>query len=132
MEVNRTIQWNLGTFNVPTLISVLGLIWYTATYSERQDARVNALETGNDNQNKTLEALGTKTVALDNVTYRVTLVEQGIADVNRRTDRQNDSIQSLRDDIAKMTTSFSVLSQKLDNVLPMKKTELAEPPKEIH
>jgi Zn-dependent metalloprotease len=136
MESNRAVQFNWGTFNVPTLVTVLTVFWYTATHSERQDSRLDALEVNNTvsqtSISKTLEAIQIKTNPLDNLTYRITVVEQNLTAINQavnaRIDRQGDSVQGLRDDINKLSISFSVLSQKIDSVLPEKRSELTSVP----
>lgn len=122
VEMNRAVQVNWGTFNVPTILSVLGLLWYTATHTERQDARIDAIEISRASRsielNSSIMALQAKVAPIDNLLYRLTVVEQGVADVNRRVDRQSDSLQGVRDDIAGLSTKFEVLQQRIEAVLP--------------
>lgn len=129
MESNRTVQVNWGTFNVPTLLSVLGILWYTATHTERQDNRLEISEANQVTINKAIDDLRAKTSVLDNLTYRMTTAEAKIdgnnVALNARIDRQTDALQSIRDDIGKLSTSFEVVSQKIDNILPRQKTELS-------
>lgn len=138
MENNKQVQFNWGTFNVPTLATILTVLWYTATHSERQDSRIDALEINNSASQasiaRTLEALQIKTQPLDNITYRVTVAEQNIvanhASVNARVDRQSESVQSLSADINKLSISFSVLSEKIDSALPTQKSDFMLQPAE--
>lgn len=128
MEINRAVQVNWGTFNVPTIISVLGILWYTATHYERQDARIEAIESSriarSTEINTSILGLQSKVAPIENLSYRLTVVEQGVADVNRRVDRQSDSMQGIRDDIGALSTKFEVLSQKIEGILPEKRAEL--------
>lgn len=135
MESNRTVQVNWGTFNVPTLLSVLGILWYTATHTERQDSRLDINETALSSTSKLVEDLRAKTAALDNVTYRLTTLEtvvaQNNANINARVDRQSDALQDIRKGIGDLSTGFEVLSNKVDTVLGPRKSEIVVPPPEL-
>lgn len=126
---------NWGTFNVPTLLSVLGILWYTATHTERQDSRLEMNETTQIDTRKLVEDLRTKTAALDNVVYRLTTLESVVAGnnvaTNARIDRQTDALQDIRKGIGDLSTGFEVLSSKVDNALAPKKSELTIPPPEL-
>lgn len=132
MESNKQVQINWGTFNIPTLLSVLGILWYTATHSERQDNRVEVLENSFSNLSKIVDDQRTKTSALDNVIYRLTTVETVVAanraELSARMDRQSDALGDIRNGMAKLNSNFEVLSTKIDNVLPPKKAELESLP----
>lgn len=139
METNRSLQFNLGMFNVPTLVGIVGLglmVYQSGQKQERQDARLDAIEIQRTARsaevNKMLEALTLKTSPLENLTYRLTVAEQGIADANRRIDRQSDNMQAIRGDIANLSTTLEVLRQIIDSRLPPSKAEglpLSIPPK---
>jgi uncharacterized protein HemX len=127
METNRSLQFNLGMFNVPTLVGIVGLglmVYQSGQKQERQDARLDAIEINRTARsaevNTMLQALTEKTSPIDNITYRLTVVEQGIADANRRIDRQSDSMQAIRGDIAGLSTSIEVLRQIIDARLPQR------------
>jgi uncharacterized protein YoxC len=132
MESNRTVQVNWGTFNVPTLLSVLGILWYTATHTERQDNQLDSNKITMESLQKSLDDLRTKTAPLDNVIYRLTTVETKVdgnnTAVNARIDRTADALQDIRTSVGALSTSFEVLSQKIDNVLPQRKSEILIPP----
>jgi uncharacterized protein YoxC len=121
MESNRTVQVNWGTFNVPTLLSVLGILWYTATHTERQDNQLDSNKITMESLQKSLDDLRTKTAPLDNVIYRLTTLETKV-------DRTADALQDIRTSVGALSTSFEVLSQKIDNVLPQRKSEILIPP----
>lgn len=129
MQQNRTLQINWGTFNIPTIFAVASVLWYTAGKQERQDSRLDAIEISRVQRsteiNKVLEALQMKIQPVDNITYRVTVLEQGVADVNRRIDRVGDSMQSIRNDIGTVSTQVQLVNQKLDAIFPGKKADLS-------
>lgn len=128
MDSNRAVQINWGTFNVPTIISVLTVFFYMSTGNERQNARLDSIETTRETNltqyATTMSAIQTKVAMVDNIIYRVTVLEQGIADVNRRIDRQTDSMQDIRDNIGTLSANFQVLSQKIETFINPRKAEM--------
>lgn len=122
MESNQRIVFNWGAFNIPTILAIASVGWLTATKQERQDARLDAIELQQTARavevNKLFEAMQVKTVPVDNLVYRVTSLETGLNEANRRMDRVGDSFQGVRDDISGLSTKFEVLSQKVELVLP--------------
>jgi uncharacterized protein YoxC len=138
IETNRNIQLNWGTFNVPTiglLLTIGGMLWSASSTQERQDARLDAIEIARAARsgeiNKMIEALQGRVAPVDNLAYRVTVLEQSVADVNRRVDRVGDSMQGVRDDISTLSTKFEVLAEQVRSVLPGKKAELDTVPREF-
>lgn len=131
IQYSRGLQVNWGTINIPTIISVLGLLWYTATHTERQDSRLETLEATRVDWKEQVNSINSQIAPLGNMVYRLTAAEATIqnnnASVNQRIDRFNDTITSVRNDINKLSTNIEVMSNKLDNVLPMKKTDLNTP-----
>lgn len=125
MEIDRGLKVNWATFNVPTIIAVLTIGWYASAKQERQDARIDAIEQARASAivtyDKRITAIEAKVSTLDNITYRVTVAEQGILNVNARADRIVDSMQGLRSDIAALSTKFEVLSQQIRTALPDQK-----------
>lgn len=144
MDNNRQVQFNWGTFNIPTLASaavLAAMLYNSGARQERQDARLDALSNRADvldiqraarsaELNKVIEALGIKIQPLDNMVYRVTtleaLVNSNNVVVNARIDRQSDTLQTLRDGIAKLSTQLEVITSRL----PEKKAEFGDTPRE--
>ncbi len=145
VEQNSKLQVNWGQINVPTIIAIASVLWWTAAKQERQDARLDSFDTyivtrDRERQtrsaeiNRMLEALTLKVSPIENLTYRVTVAEQkidaGLADVNRRVDRVGDSMQSIRDDVAEVNSKIDVLTEQVRAAFP-KKAELDAPPREL-
>lgn len=128
VEQNRNVQINWGTLNVPTILSILCLLWYTATHSERQDSRLDAIEISRADSRavytKRIENLETAVRKQENLEYRLTTAEANIiannTSINARVDRQGDTLMDIRDSIAKLSTSFEVFSTRMDGVFPKK------------
>lgn len=129
MEVNRGVQWNWGTFNVPTIalcLTIAGMVYNMGGKQAAVDAQLTALQvaaaTRSAEVNKVLEALQAKVTPVDNLSYRLTVAEQGLSDVNRRVDRTADSMtngfDSIRKDIGELSTKFEVLNSKLQATFP--------------
>lgn len=135
METDRGIRINWGTFNVPTIIAIAGIGWAMAQKQERQDARLDAIEINRVQRsteiNKVLEAMQVKISPVDRLELRVTRLEEGVADVNRRADRIGDSMQNIRADIGLLSTKFEVLAEQVRASLPDKRAGLSSPPPEI-
>lgn len=141
VEQNGKLQVNWAQINVPTIIAVAGVLWWTATKQERQDARLDTFDVYINTRekertlrsaeiNKMLETLTTKTSPIENLTYRITVTEQGIADVNRRVDRVGDSMQNIRDDVGSLSSKIDVLTEQVKAAFP-KKAELDNTPPEL-
>lgn len=132
MEQNRQITVNWGTFNVPTILSVLAILWYTATHSERQDSRLDSIETSRAasrvDYTKRIEALEMSDRRQDLLEQRITVNETNIVATNARIDRQTDVLQDIRSSIGALSTNFEVLSTKVENALPINKSELGTKP----
>lgn len=145
MENNKQVQFNWGTFNIPTLAAaavLAGMLYNAGGRQERQDARIDALgaaDTALDVQraarsaeiNKVLEALSVKIQPIDNLVYRLTSLETMVTSnnvaVNARIDRQSDTLSALRDGMAKLSTQLEVITQRL----PEKKAEISGTPREL-
>lgn len=117
MEISRGIQLNLGTFNIPTLVLVGGLIWTSAGKQERTDARLDAIEIA-------IQSMRTSVLVVPNLDYRMTVAEQSLVSLNQRQDRFGDSISGVRDSMATLSTKFEVLTQRLELVVPLRKSEV--------
>lgn len=135
MESNKTVQVNWGTFNVPTLLSVLGILWYTATHTAVQDQRIGTIEDSRSitkiEYTKRIDSLESQVAKIDNLAYRTTINEAGIVAVNSRLDRFSDAFQDIRKSLGDLSTKFEVVSTKIDNAFPFKKSELVPVPPEL-
>lgn len=125
MNQDRNIQVNWGTFNVPTIagmFAVFAAVWSLSGHLERLDARLDTIEQSRANKaaefNEQIKTINTAIAQIPNLTYRLTVAEQGIVSVNARVDRMADALADLRDGIGKINTSLEVLTQKMDLAFP--------------
>lgn len=125
VEMNRTWQLNLGTFNVPTIVGLLAIfamVYSAGGKQQEQETRLNNIELARAARsaevNKVLEALQTKIDPMENIKYRLTTAENAIIEANRRMDRMSDSTQDLRNNVNQIATSIQLLNQKFDSAFP--------------
>jgi hypothetical protein len=141
VETNRNIQVNWGTFNMPTLVGVVGLglmVFNAGQAIQRQDGRITNIETSRAERqlaaSKQSDLLAVNTASIANLAYRLTTLEANVSGnniaINARADRQSDSIQDFRSDLAKVNTSIELLSQQIKILLPEKKAALGTTPPE--
>lgn len=142
-RTNRQLEFNLGTFNIPTvvgLLTIIGMIWTTSTERAKLDAQTElrlatiekARVEARTAYESTIRELSNAISIVPNLQYRVTVIEQSIAGINARLDRQSDAIVGVRDDIAEVGTKIEVLSQKLDMYAqPERRTQLNSTPPEL-
>lgn len=128
------INWT--QFNVPTIIAVLGVGWGVANYISKIDSRVQAGEDYRISRSKqtddNFKLLNTRIDVLaqtyQDIPYRVGSTEKGIEALTLRQDRLSDlllgNVDALRKDVNSLGTKFEVMSSKLDDVLPQKRTQL--------
>lgn len=139
METNRNIQLNWGAFNVPTLVGIVGIgvmVFNAGQSLQQQDSRIANIETGRIERqadaSKQADIVATNKADIAALTYRVTTLEATVAGnniaINARADRQTDSIQDFRNDLAKVNTSIELLTQQLKSE---KKAELDYAPPEL-
>ena len=142
VETNRNIQWNLGTFNVPTLVGLatIGVMIFNAGQQiQQQNSRITTIENSRAERQmaaaKQADLVNVNTTNVAALTYRVTTLEATVTGnnlaINARADRQTDSIQDFRSDLAKVNTSIELLSQQIKILLPEKKAELDYTPPEL-
>lgn len=139
MENNTKVQVNWGTINVPTVLSVLAILWYTASHQATQDSRIGVIEDSRSaakleytKRIDTLESDNAKQEArIGQLEYKTATNEAGIVAANARMDRFSDAFQDVRQSIAALSTKFEVVSTKIDNAFPFKKSELTNPPPEL-
>lgn len=126
MDSDKRIRINWGNVNVPTILAITGVfVTLIGTYF-RLDNRVSNIEVSRLQRsveiNKVIEQISARTIAVDNLAYRMTVVEQGVSDVNRRADRINEAVSArldkLQDSISTLTTKVEVLDQRLQSSLP--------------
>lgn len=141
VQVSKGVQVNWGTVNIPTILSVLGVLWYTATHTATQDARIDNIEVSRaaaiTDYKAELSVIRTEVAKISNMEYRLTTAETSIDKnneaVNARIDRFSSALQDIRDGIGKLNTNYELLSQKWDQSFPLKKSELeTTPPPLIH
>lgn len=118
MESDRSVRINWGVFNIPTILAVAGVLFYTAQKQERQDARLDTIEQNRLATDKAIDEIKNAVAPISNLTYRVTVTEQGIVAGNSRVDRVVDSLGGKLDNISEsvntLRTDVKVLSQKID------------------
>lgn len=142
MQTNGQLQVNLWTFNAPTIAAVItvgAMVFNVGQAVQKQESRITNIETSRAERQigyaKQAEAQAANAAATANLTYRLTTLEATVSGnniaTNARVDRQTDSIQDFRSDLAKVNTSIELLSQQIKILLPEKKAELDMPPPEL-
>ena len=142
VETNRNIQWNFATFNVPTLVGIatIGIMIFNAGQQiQKQESRITTIENSRAERQMTAakqaDLVSKNTADIANVVYRLTTLEATVTGnnlaINARADRQTDSIQDFRSDLAKVNTSIELLSQQIKILLPEKRAELGGTPPEL-
>lgn len=133
MEVrqDRSVRLNWITINVPTIISIVTAImigtWGWANTNNRissvekaRDTRTIQTERRFDEINNSIAGLRESVTPLDNITYRVGVLEGSLSETNDRIDRLSEAILSsldlIRRDVNGLSTRVEVLSQKIDNI----------------
>lgn len=137
MKSDTTLTWNWFRVNVPTILAIGGLVWYTAVTKANIESSINAIEQSRVERSKeadrkftnidnTLAQVSARVEPLNNVTYRIGVVETQIIETNKRLDRFAEtivnSIDLIRRDVNTMSTRVEVLSQKIDSITPVQRT----------
>ena len=134
VDHDRSVKVNWYSINVPSIALILTigtLLWSSSSNltakQERQDARLDAIEAARDiaksEADKRYEAISLAIVQIPNLTYRMTVAEQGIVATNQRMDSFADTLGDLRDGISGLKTSIEVLTQRIENQFNLKKPE---------
>ena len=138
METNKNIQWNLGTFNVPTLVGLLGIgvmVFNAGQNIQAQESRITTIENSRAERSiafgKVTDITTANTSAIANLVYRMTVAEQGIVAVNARVDRQTDALQDFGKELAKVNTNIELLTQEIKMLVPEKKAQLDITPPDL-
>lgn len=130
----QRLSWNLN-LNIPTLVSLVGLLVAGVTSFNKLDARIAAGEVYRQARSEQTDGnfadIRTQLEPLGNVPYRVTVVEQQLGAVNDRVDRLvgalTSSIDGLRDDVSQLTTRVEVLVTRIEAITPERRASLVEP-----
>lgn len=117
------INWT--QVNVPTILAVLGVGWGVANYISRIDNRVENNDTSLTELSAQIDMMSKNH---QDIPYRVMTVEKGLDAVGRQQDRLSEliltSVEGIRKDVSAVGTKVEVLSSKMDDVIPQRKTML--------
>jgi len=129
-----TINWT--TVNVPTILAVAGAAWGIFSYVGDLDSRIGKMEdyrvTRSASTDREFEAIKTSLRGFQNtlgdLPFRVGALEKGLEEAGRRTDRLSEivlqNMDGIRKDINALGTKVEVLSSKMDDAFPTRKTQL--------
>lgn len=128
------INWT--TVNVPTILAVAGAAWGIFSYVGGLDTRIQKMEdyriTRSAQTDKEFEGIkaslkGVQTT-LGDLPFRVGILERGLEEAGRRTDRLSEivlqNMEGIRKDLNNLGTEVKVLSSKFDDQFPRQKTKL--------
>lgn len=119
---NTSMTWDWVKGNIPTIIAIGGLFWYTA----QDNANIKAHLDENDRYKTTRSAQTDKNFAdvnsalknMSDLPYRMGAQEGKTQALNDRVDRLADAIlgsqEAIRKDIAGLSTKVEVLGSKID------------------
>ncbi len=133
---NAAVQINWRTFNIPNLMAIAGAVVTVVTYVNSLDARLAKVEDNSVSRgviaDKKFDEIQLSLSTLNNMPYRVNILEQQATAINLRIDRFTETISStmelIRKDVGSLGTKIEVLSTKVDNIVPEKKAGLGAPP----
>lgn len=125
-----TINWT--QFNVPTILAVLGVGWGVANYISKIDSRVENIEKTGVQSEQSFKNLNARIDLLANtyqdIPYRVGALEKGLMNVDEQQSRLSEllinSVDGIRVQINGLGTKVEVMSSKMDDILPLRKTSL--------
>lgn len=118
VEQDKNIHVNWGTFNVPTIIGMVGLFIMTYNFGATNaaiNARVGSIETFTIDSSQHIKRLDDDAALTPNIIYRLTSLETKMDATNTRIDRQSEIIGDLREAIGKLNTSIELLNQRLES-----------------
>ena len=117
------INWT--QVNVPTIVTVLGVAYGIVTYFNDLDGR---LKNTDDNVVGMKSDIATTKQTMQDIPYRVGNLEKGLDEAGKRTDRLTDVVLSgmdnVRKDINTLGTKIEVLSSKMEDAFPKRRTDL--------
>ena len=128
---NLAVQVNWRTFNIPNLLAIGGAAVAVVTYVNSLDARLAKVEenslTRSTITDKKFDEIQKSLDPLNNMPYRVGILEQQATAINLRIDRFTETISNtmelIRKDVGNLGTKIEVLSTKVDNIAPPKKAD---------
>ncbi len=139
MQQSSEVSINWYRFNIPSLITVVVTAIGMVTYVNSLDARVAKLEDNSVSRaivaDKKFDDIQLSLATLNNMPYRVGILEQQATAINLRIDRFTEVISStmelIRKDVATLGTKVEVMSSKIDNLSVEKKADLTGSPPEL-
>ena len=136
---NATVHINWRTFTIPSLITVVVTAIGMVTYVNSLDARVAKIEDNSVSRattaDKKFDEIQLSLAQLNNMPYRVGILEQQATAINVRIDRFTETITNtmelIRKNVNGLSTKVEVMSSKIDNLAPEKKAALTAGPPEL-
>lgn len=131
MESDRGIHINWLRFNIPSIVAIVAAAVGVMGYVNSLDNRVAKIETDSATRSqltdKSLDQVQTAVAPLNNMPYRVGILEDQQLATNLRIDRFTEVITStmelIRKDVNTLGTKVEVLGSKIDNLAPEKRAD---------
>lgn len=122
-----SINWT--TVNVPTILSVGAAVWGIFSYVGGMKSDLTATD-------REIAAIKSNVAiiqsSLENLPYRVGVIEKGLEEAGKRTDRLSEvvlqNMEGIKREVNTITTEMRVLSSKFDDAFPRRKSERMEYP----
>jgi len=115
------INWT--QVNVPTIIAVAGVAWGTISYINKLDGRIESLERSN-------ATVLTEMSYTKDIPFRVAAMEKNYETMVRRLDNIGEAIiqnmGAVQKDINALGTKVEVLTSKIEDITPQKKSMLEQ------
>ncbi len=139
MDTDRGIHVNWLRFNVPSIVAIVAAAVGVMGYISSLDNRVAKIETDSAMRSqltdKSLDQVQTAIAPLNNMPYRVGILEAQALATNLRIDRFTEVITNtmelVRKDVNALSTKVEVLGTKIDALTPEKRTELDSTPPQL-
>lgn len=133
---NGKVHVNWFNFNVPTILAVAGVGWAVASYVASMEARIEKIEEYRVSRSaitdRNFDDIERQLEPLENMPYRMNIVEQQIISTNQRLDRFTElisnTLDAIREDVAALDKKVEVLSSKFDSILPPRQRASADKP----
>jgi len=128
--------------HLPTIAMIGGLFYYQWNQDAEQDKAINAIEVSRverskeadqkfSNINNGVLELNTKIAPLDNIAYRVGVLEGSLSETNKRMDRLSESVinsmEGLKKDTNQLSTKIEVLTNEVRTLTGRNQTMWFEP-----
>jgi hypothetical protein len=143
MHVQSTkLNVNWLNFNMPTIAAVAALgvlFWNSAQSVGDMRAQLSGLKDSSVSRStvtdKKFDEIQMSLATLNNMPYRVGILEQQATAINIRIDRFTETITNtmelIRKDVGSLGTKVEVMSSKIDQLAPEKKAGLTGSPPEL-